>query len=186
MAQDFYHVHMTQRISSDPHWQVNCTAYCGAMAINDATLGGVSINGRLVRAYSNEPNPDPGSPGLNLTQIENVAWDRFRVKITDRQGDTWSDVKHALVEGRRVILQLSYKELGGYRCQSGGDFPHAVLLCRPAEADGFIRASDPLCKTSHRYSGEVLQDAAQKFARNTGVSSGLRWAMTRPIPLLVK
>jgi hypothetical protein len=140
----------------------------------------------LVRAYSSEPNPEPSSPGLNLTQCENVAWDKFRVQLTDMQKHPWHEVLEALRDDRRVLLQVEYKTLGGYRCQTGGDFGHMVLLCRPAEADGLIRASDPLCKTSKRYSGDVLQDAAQALARRTGVSVGLRWAMTRPIPYIVK
>ncbi len=36
-----YHVHMTQRVPSDPWWRVNCTAYCAAMVITDATHSGV-------------------------------------------------------------------------------------------------------------------------------------------------
>lgn len=183
MAIDFYHKHMTQRVPSDPHWAVNCTAYCAAMMITDATLGGVTITGRIVRAESNEPNPSPSSPGLNITQIRNVAH-KYRVEITDRQTQPWSEVMRALDQGRRVLLSIDYGEMGQYRCQVGGDFGHAIVLTRPAEDDGFIRASDPLCKQSKRYPQAVLREAARKFARDTGVDVGLRWAMTRPVPLL--
>jgi hypothetical protein len=182
---DLYHKHMTQRVYSDPNWRVNCTAYCAAMLITDATLGGADVTGRIVRAWSSEPNPSPGSPGLNITQIIDVAW-QFRVKITDHQKQPWSEAMRLLDDGRRVLMQLDYKELGKYRCQATGDFAHAVVLVRPAEADGFIRVSDPLCSEGKRIPEAVVKEAARVFARRTGVDVGLRWCATRVVPETVK
>lgn len=181
---DLYHKHMTQKVYSDPNWRVNCTAYCAAMMITDATLGGVNITGRLVRAESSEPNPSPGSPGLNITQIVNVA-KGYRVEIKDHQKEPWAEAMRLLDQGRRILMQVDYGELREYRCQAG-DFGHAIVLVRPAEADGFIRASDPLCSESKRYPEAIVKEAARVFARNTGVSVGLRWAATRIIPETVK
>lgn len=179
---DLFHKHMTQRVPSDPHWAVNCTAYCGAMLINDATLGAASVTGRIVRAKSNEPNPQAGSPGLNILQIIGVARASFGVKIIDCTGRTWPEVEHFVSAGRRVLLQIDYGELPeGDKCQAGGDFGHAVVLVRYTP-DGKLRASDPLCSTTKSYDPEHLQVAARKFARDTGVNDGLRWAATRVVP----
>lgn len=183
MAVDFYHKHMTQVVPSDPYWRHNCSAYSTAMLITDATLGGVSVTGRIVRAWSDEPIPNPKSPGLNITQMIDVAW-KFRVKLYDRQREPWSAIEVALNEGRRIMLQLDYDELpDALRCQKTGEFNHAIVLTRMVEP-GFVRASDPLCKVSKKYPVAPLREAARKLARDTGVSEGLRWAATRPVPLL--
>lgn len=183
---DVYHKHMTQKVTSDPNWAVNCTAYCAAMMLTDATLGGMKITGRIVRALSNEPRPDPKSPGLNLTQIIDVARTLY-VPITNRTGEPWSAIEAALREGRRVMLGVEYDELGRYQEQKAGSFDHAMLLIRASEAvKDHTRASDPLARESRAYPDEVLQRAARAFARRTGQEKGLRWAATRIIPLTDK
>lgn len=175
-----YHRHMTQRVPSDPNWTVNCTAYCGAMLADDSVLGGMlGITGKLIRAKSSEPNPDPGSPGLNIAQVRSVLTG-LRIATQDMTGNPRGDVLDAIEEGRRVLLQIAYRGLGGRRCQADGDFGHAVVLVKIA-GDGDLWASDPLCDRAKKYPREAIFDAAQEFARDTGVASGLRWLMTRKI-----
>ncbi len=177
-----YHVHRTQRVSTDPHWTVNCTAYCAAMMIVDATTGGVTISGRQVRAESSEPTPDPASPGLNIPQIRTVAA-KYRVKIDDMQGHSWQEAVAAMDHGRRILLSIDYRSLGSYRCQANGDFGHAVVMVKVKAGDRTrIICSDPLCSSVKEYPSQLLHDAATKFARDTGVREGLRWAQTRIIP----
>lgn len=179
---DLYHRHMTQRVTTDPHWAVNCTAYCAAMLIGDATLGGVAITGRQVRGQSDEPQPEPGSPGLNITQIIDVAR-RHHVRIVDNTRQPWEDLKTAVTHGRRVMLQIDYASLPrDVQCQKGGDFGHAIVVAN-FNKDGTVRASDPLCSKQLDYDPEVIRKAAVKFARDTGVSNGLRWCSTRQVPL---
>lgn len=180
MACRTFHKHMTQRVSSDPHWEVNCTAYCGAMMAYDATAGGmIGVTGRYIRAKSSEPNPDPNSPGLNILQVRSVLTS-LRIPTDDRTGQERGAVLDALRQGRRVLLQVQYGELGPHRAQAG-DFGHALLLYDITD-EGRIRGSDPLRSKGYSYPREVVFDAAQAFARNTGVHTGLRWMTTRPIP----
>jgi hypothetical protein len=182
VATKVYHSHQTQRVASDPHWSVNCTAYCGAMMITDATLGGTKITGRQVRAMSSEPKPDAGSPGLNLSQIHTVAA-QLHVAFTDMSGHSWQEAVRAMDEGRRVQLAVDYKSLGGYRCQAGGDFGHAVVMVKVSAASrANIVCSDPLCSAVKVYPSTVLHTAAEKFARDTGILRGIRFAVTRPVP----
>lgn len=176
-----YHKHLTQRVPSDPHWAVNCTAYVAAMIADDVTLGGlIGVTGRWIRAHSSEPNPDPGSPGLNIGQVRSVLTG-LHIATSDRTGDPRTEVIKALEAGRRVGLAIAYRALGAHRCQAGGDFGHAVCLVKIAP-DGDIWASDPLCDRMKKYPREVLFDAAQEFARETGLNVGLRWYTTRKIP----
>jgi hypothetical protein len=179
---DIFHRHMTQRVPSDPHWMYNCQAYCGAMLIHDATLGGVMVTGRIIRALSSEPKPDPNSPGLNLTQIIDVARSLY-IPLDNRTGENWGAIEDALLQGRRVSLSVDYDEMGKYQAQKAGTFDHQLVLIRPASEKDHTRASDPLASQSRVYPNDVLQQAARSLARRTGVSKGLRWACTRPVPL---
>ena len=179
MAARTFHKHMTQRVPSDPHWQVNCTAYCGAMLAFDVTVGGLTgVTGRWIRARSSEPNPDPDSPGLNIGQVRSVLTS-LRITTQDMTGTERGDVIRALEEGRRVLIQVQYGELGAYRAQAG-DFGHALVLY-DITADGDLRGSDPLASKARSYPRDVVFDAAREFAKKTGVQTGLRWMKTRSV-----
>lgn len=186
---DIYHKHMTQRVASDPHWTVNCTAYCGAMAVNDSVLGGLlGINGRAFRALSDEPNPDPSSPGLNLQQIQQVCR-KLRVPFYNMTGNGWDDLRNAVGQGTvassRAILQLWYGAIPPeYRAQDSADFGHAVLAVAFDFAGRRVRASDPLAKVTRWYPESVLRDAAAEFSRRTGHADSFVWyGITRRVPL---
>jgi hypothetical protein len=171
---------MTQRVPSDPHWRVNCTAYCAAMLINDSTLGGLyGVTGQAVRARSDEPNPDPGSPGLNIRQIVEVAG-TFNVSLDDKTGEAWPTMMLGLKRGHRVLLQVDYASLGTFRCQAGGDFGHALVLVQTTK--GFVQVSDPLCKVTKWIPENIVRHAGEVFARESGVMSGTRHAICRAVP----
>ncbi len=167
-----YHVHLTQRVPSDPYWRVNCTAYCGAMLITDS---GVRISGESVRRRSDEPVPDRGSPGLNIQQIVNVGRG-LHVPIIDCTGRSWSEVKNLVLGDRRALVQIDYASLGDWRCQVGGDFGHAIVIAWWGRTT--VEVSDPLCRTARVYPEHVIRHAAQVFAEQTGVP-GIRFAVTR-------
>lgn len=178
-----YHRHMTQRVTTDPYWRVNCGAYSGAMLINDSVLGGLTgITGKYVRSLSSEPVPDPGSPGLNIPQVLNVMR-KLHVPAWDMTDHPWHDLTDALQEGRRVTLSIDYGELAEVnKCQGHADFGHQIVLIDYRKADDTVRGSDPLCSGVRRYRVSAIQPAARAFARQTGVMIGVRWAMTRQIP----
>ena len=182
-----FHEHMTQRVPTDPHWTVNCTAYCAAMLINDSVLGGLlGVTGRAVRAASNERNPDPGSPGLNIVQVQYVARNTFKVPLDDNSGQNWDQLQATAQSGHRVLLQLDYKTMGAYRAQAGGDFGHAVVVVNFTHNGTRVNASDPLAVKMRSYPAEVIHEAARVFARDTGLNTGLRWCNTRAVPRYVK
>lgn len=175
-----YHQHMTQRVPSDPHWKVNCTAYSAAMAITDATLGGLHITGQEVRALSDEPTPQAGSPGLNIPQIVAVSH-HLRVEMSDQTGKDWATVMHFLGTGRRVVIQVDYASLGAARCQANGDFGHAMCLVGPG-GPGHVFGSDPLCRVMNNYRENQVRLAAETFGQQTHLKAGaIRFAVTRTI-----
>ena len=176
-----YHKHMTQRVAADPHWQVNCTAYTGAMLINDSVLGGLEgINGRLVRALSSEPTPDPASPGLNVIQIDAVC-KRLRVPFYDKTGESWTKLKNYVGrEGAsRCILAVYYdvmqEKAPGLVCQRTGSFSHSILVINVN--NGVVHASDPLCAVTKDYPEAVIRAAAIKQA-----DGGLFFGISRTVP----
>ena len=186
MALVTYHRHMTQRVTTDPYWRVNCNAYSGAMLVVDSTLGGMTgITGKLIRSLSSEPVPDPDSPGLNIPQVLNVCR-KLHVPMTNMEGHSWAEVNKALNERRRVTLAIDYGELPEVdKCQGHADFGHQIVLIERFTSPGgteVIRGSDPLCTGPRVYVAERLQKAAIKLARDTGIATGVRFAMTRPIP----
>jgi hypothetical protein len=180
-----YHKHYTQRVPSDPNWRVNCTAYCGAMMADDITLGGLlGVSGAVVRAASDEPHPDPASPGLNLQQVDTAIRKAYRVSIANQTGKSWSSLAALLRSRHRILLQIDYASLGGYRAQANGDFGHAIVLVEFRDGGKLIYASDPLASTARLYPAAIIQKAATVFAHNTGLASGLWFANSRAIPVL--
>lgn len=181
--------HLRQLVSSDPYGKFNCTAVALARATNAATVGGLKISGKEVRALSNEPIPDPRSPGLSIPQIVTVS-KKLRVPVIDRTGQTWDDVVRVLDTvgpGRRVIACIDYPAWQE-RCQDRNiDFGHALTLDAVRRKDGIMQVlgSDPLCTALNWYRAGNVRDAMVAWGRKTGLPAGqLRFAVTREIPLI--
>lgn len=166
-----------------PTGRFDCTAYAAAMAIDRATLGGTIVSGKQVRLASNEPIPDPKSPGLNLPQVVAVAF-RWHVELESRVGAPWSAVMAALREGRGVILQGDADQVGAYNCQTGFAGDHAVYV-NHISGDGDLFWQDPLCKAGKEIPEAVARAYAEKFARTVGKYPGLLFATTRITPLII-
>lgn len=182
--------HLRQLVASDPHGGDNCTAYAMARAVNAATLGGVRVTGAYVRSISNEPIPDPQSPGLSLPQIVAIG-KKLHVPITDMSGGTWDDVVRVLDTagpGRRVIAQIDYPAWQD-RCQDRNiNFGHALTLDAVRRHDGImsVLGSDPLCDALRWYRAGNVRDAMVAWGRKTGygTTGKVRFAVTREIPLI--
>lgn len=175
-------IHQRQNAASgDPTWRYDCSAFCLAMYADAVTLGGLLTTARQVRLMSSEPVPDPESPGLNIPQLDVVAA-KLRITLDDKQGHPWSEVISALQQGRRVLAQVDYKSLGNMRCQVGGDFGHMMLLHYLGSSSGSMMATDPLCAAPKVYPSDVVKRAMTRFALDTGVKEGVRFAVSRKVP----
>lgn len=176
--------HKRQLVASDPYGKYNCTAYAAARAIDAATLGGLKVTGATVRALSNEPIPNPRSPGLNIGQVVVVSR-RLRVPLYDRTGGTWDDVVGFLDikgPGRRLVVQIDH-DAWSEKCQPGGSFLHALTLDALRRKDGRMQilGSDPLCPALRWYDASNVHHAMTAF---TGDPGHLSFAITREIPLI--
>ena len=157
----------------------DCTAYSAAMALDRATMGGTTATGRQVRLASDEPYPDPRSPGLNLAQVIVVAA-KWHVDLVNRRGAPWSAVMAMLREGRGVVLQGDYDQIpAGFSGQLSFKGDHALFV-NHITGDGDLYDMDPLRKAGAiEIPEKVARAYAEKLARTWGIYPGLAVAMTR-------
>lgn len=169
---------------SGPTGGFDCTAFSCAMAIDRATLGGCSVTGRQVRLASDEPYPDPHSPGLNLSQVAVVAA-RWHVELTSRRGAPWAAVIGMLKEGRGIVLQGDYDQIpAGFSGQLSFKGDHAVYV-NHVTGDGDLYWIDPLRKTGAiEIPEKVARAYAEKLAKAWGIYPGVAVAMTRVTPTI--
>lgn len=115
-------------ISGDDNGWVNCTAYSGAMAAAYDTCGGVNLTGEMVRSLSSEPRPSPGSPGLNLRQLDD-ALNRYGVDLEVRYRLPWADFARKINKGEGGVLQLETGPFLNTKFKStAGAVNHAVFV----------------------------------------------------------
>jgi hypothetical protein len=86
----------------------NCTAFVAAMGAEfDA---GIRLTGTQVRHESNEPVPDPNSPGLSLSQVGSVLR-HHGVTIGVETPIDFDDLDDLRESGHAIGLQLSYRPI---------------------------------------------------------------------------
>lgn len=90
---------------------VDCTAWAFALAAYIDSDGTWSLTGRQVRLASNEPKPDPDSPGLNLPQADAAvfALTRGAVNLDVRVGRlavTPTEADRRLRAGQWAVIQV--------------------------------------------------------------------------------
>lgn len=163
---------------SDKYGRYNCGAVAAAVAIDRATLGGVMINGQDVRRATNEPIPDPGSPGLNMAQLCKAA-KTFHVDLTEVRGGTFAALLKRLGEIRGVVLAGEGTALGKDICQVGFKGGHAVFLNNLSTDGSKIVVYNPLCPTRRYFPVATVRKYAEAFGAAHG---GLNWAYTRVTP----
>lgn len=174
-----YQPHDTSQLNpNDRYGKYNCTSYSFARQMDYATLGGlVGVTGALVRALSDEPTPDPDSPGLNLDQMEAVAH-RLRVEFTNKTGDRWAGVMHALEERRSVLLQLDAAVLpAAIRLwkPKTHPFPHATVIDWKTSAG--LHWYDPVTGKDQYVTEAQLRPAAEALRKDVffGVTREVPW-----------
>lgn len=160
-----------QLVASDPYGGVNCLAYAGAMAGDFDTCGAVHLTGEQVRQLTNEPRPDPKSPGLTLSQID-AALNRYGVDLEVRYRLPWDDFVRKVNKGEGAVLQVGYGPIADSRFDAGGGFRgnHGMLV--PPGWGVLDPLADGRRSGIYKYSGEpypqaLLRHAAGRLVLNT-------------------
>lgn len=144
----------------------DCTAYSAAILLHAHTKGVTTTTGRTVRLRSDEPIPDPDSPGLNYPQVDaSIRKIAPKVDLDTRVGYqalTREQVRNRAVDGRWFAEQvlravLLERGMGGNSGFRGG---HSITVhVRPIDNEPVI--FDPLVPYGIRATWDALFDAAE-------------------------
>ena len=94
-------------LSGDRYGWYNCAAYVGAYGASYGSCGAQHPTGAQVRALTNEPIPDPASPGLTTIQVRD-ALAKIGVPVTPFNRMAWSGVEALIDGGAFVMLAVQY------------------------------------------------------------------------------
>lgn len=169
---------------------VGCTPTSMAVWLRAVSINAIEATERTVIAMTNEPIPDPASPGWNLQQMGSVAR-KLQVEWNDATGtdhDSYDDVRRLLDEDRRIVAQLMLGDLPGNR----GDVPHCIEIeCRRRNEkdingkpiDGWAMLINEPTRTRSEWMAEpTVLHAMKHLAEHTGLDQGLRFAYSRRVP----
>lgn len=167
---------------TDPIGKYSCGAYATAVLVDYATIGGVLVSGKYVRSLTNEPVPDPASPGLSIPQLVAAA-KKMNVELTDRSGQTWSSMVDSLRGGRGVLFNVLYEALPvELRAQlSPAVGGHAMAATQLDTEQTRALVYDPLRGKPLWMSLASLSVASVAWAKRIG-SGGVIYATTRVVP----
>jgi hypothetical protein len=171
-----------------------CTMTSGAMALDFQTRGSVRLTGGELLRHSGLKKAEIVDNGTNLSDLD-AAWRSVSaalkipsIKLQRRQNG-FDDVLAALKNGRAVILQGDYRQLGkANRCQQDPVVTaHAIALFPERDGDRIL-VGDPLCRdfrfipeSDLRRFAVALGSTSHVFHANTQVPVGER-SVTRNVP----
>ncbi len=142
----------------------SCAAFVGAMAHDYAACGNPHYTGAQVRNQTNEPIPDPASPGLTITQVAN-ALAKLGTPVTTFARLAWSDVEHLIDTGHYVSLCGKYSVIRPTAFSGDPNFYGNHQIGIPPGWE----AQDPLCDGRragiYKYQHEAYpRDLLRRFA----------------------
>jgi hypothetical protein len=149
----------------DPNGSVNCAANVLAAGLYIDSCGAIRTTGRLVRALSDEPIPDPASPGLRHEQLADVAA-KYNVGLDVHRGMQYDDVEDIVASGYTVALAVNYAPIRTSNRSGQFNFTgNHELLRRPGLTfdpltDGRMTAVGRVYKGPGNYSRTLLRAAA--------------------------
>lgn len=150
----------------------DCTAYAAGDAGDADTKGRLVYTGRQVRLATDEPTPDPSSPGLNLRQVDEALYrlSHGAINLDTQWGAPWSRVTSFLTAGKWAEIAIIRSVLvdagfGGGNRFAGG---HATLYGYDHDRNRFVLL-DPLVPEPMDVPSLVMAEAARLLMRKAGV-----------------
>lgn len=123
---------------------VNCTPVSFARALDAGTCGQERFTGAQIRAASNEPIPDPKSPGLNLDQGDAAVFKLTTgdVNFDTRHGYDVDLAYHRIIDGQPAVIQYQRSKQIALGHGNGNRFPggHAASV----DSVNGLHLDDPL------------------------------------------
>jgi hypothetical protein len=166
--------HYQQLVPGTPTSSYDCTAYTAAWCCEIYSCGADKYTGRQVRLASNEPVPDPRSPGLNFPQVDAAVYKLSRggVNLALEVGVSFDLARKQAIQGRRIGFQIKRQAIvsagkGGPSTFSGG---HAVgAIYTP---DGRLLYYDPLVPYYQEITWSLLKVACGQLDLGNGSQRG--------------
>lgn len=157
-----------QLTSGDRYGSSGCAAYCFAKGLEFDTCGDIIATGARIRQLTNEPIPDPASPGLHHGQLRDVAA-KYGLRLDVVYGAPWDEFEDANRD-HAVLLAVNYRPIqyssfSGQRSFSGNH----ELLVLPVRytydplCDGRISAGRRVFRGPAVYPESLLMQAAAAF-----------------------
>jgi hypothetical protein len=145
---------------------VDCTAHGGAWITDAHTQGRILLNGRQIRLASDEPVPDPGSPGLNVGQVDAAIYritnGRVNLDTPDPRTVSRAEFKARVVDGRWANLAVKRSVLVDRGYGGGNGFRGAHDITIHARAiDNAPVIGDPLVAHYMPSTWDAVLDAAE-------------------------
>lgn len=149
----------------------DCGAWMAGAAADADSSGKWKLTGRQVRLATDEPVPDPRSPGLNLRQTDDalVILTKGDVNLDTQWAAPWSRVEAKLREGRWGHLCVMRGPLvdAGFSGGDGFRGRHGVIAAYdPAEKTPIL--GDPLVPYWQNVTWAALKRAAGAFTPEVG------------------
>jgi len=177
------------QIGAGPTGPVDCSGHACSTHIDHSTCGAKDPSGRTIRLQTDEPIPDPRSPGLNLSQVARVSGERYGVYTEVRTGAlrvTWPEYERRRKAGQSCIIQVDYGPIADSKYDAGRGFRggHAIAETLHATYDPLAdgRAAGVFRHDGSVYDRELMKKAAGRLIVGTingvpkRVGLGFVWA----------
>lgn len=142
---------------------VDCTSWSAAILVDAHSQGAMKTTGRAIRLHTDEPVPDPRSPGLNLPQVDEavLAVTANRINLDTLVGSrslSRAEVQARIIDGRWATIQVNRGVLVNRGFLDGFRGGHAFTV---HAVDGVPVIGDPLTPHYVRASWDAIFDAAE-------------------------
>lgn len=148
----------------------DCTAYAAADAGDADSRGRLVFSGRQVRLATDEPRPDPVSPGLNLRQVDEALYrlSHGAINLDTQWGAPWSRVASFLIAGKWAEVAIIRGVLVDEGYVRGFRDGHATLYGYDQDRRKFVLL-DPLVPEPIDVPSDAMARAATALMRKAGV-----------------
>lgn len=135
----------------------SCAAFAGAEAASYSSCGAIHPSGEQVRNATNEPIPNPLSPGLTITQVTD-ALAKLGVTVTPFNRMGWSEITAMRGAGHGFSLCVRYSVIRPTRFTGDPNFYGNHQLWYPPSGATMDPLADGRRAGIYRYHGEVYPD----------------------------
>ena len=145
---------------------VDCTAWGGALCVDAHTRGATKLTGRAIRLASDEPIPDPGSPGLNVGQVDTAIYrltdGRVNLDTPNAATLTRTMVQDRIKDGRWANVAVNRATLINRGYGGGASFAGKHDITLHARAIDFAPViGDPLVPRYYPATWDAVLDAME-------------------------